>query len=231
MSVTIGIDASNLRGGGGVTHLIELLREAQPSQLGIERVVVWSGTPTLKALDNRPWLAKRNPPALDKGLLQRTLWQRYCLSQAAHDEGCDVLFVPGGSYAGSFHPVVTMSHNLLPFEMPELRRYGWTLFTLKLLLLRVTQSRSFQKTDGMIFLTEYARDVVLSITGKLRGQICIVPHGLNPRFNMAPKPQRPIDDYDDAHPYRVLYVSLLTNTSINGMWWRPWPPCANRACR
>lgn len=208
-SLAIGIDAANLRGGGGVTHLVELLCAAQPASLGIERVVVWGGTPTLKALDNRPWLVKRNPPALDKGLLQRTLWQRYRLSQAAHDEGCDVLFVPGGSYAGNFHPVVTMSQNLLPFEMPELRRYGWTLFTIKLLLLRLMQSRSFQKTDGVIFLTEYARDVVLSVTGKLRGQTCIVPHGLNARFNMAPKPQRSIDDYDDAHPYRVLYVSII----------------------
>lgn len=207
--LTIGIDATNLRGGGGVTHLIELLRAAQSTLHGIERVVVWGGTPTLKLLDYRPWLDKRTPPALDKGLLQRTLWQRYSLSQAARDAGCDVLFVPGGSYAGNFHPVVTMSRNLLPFEMRELLRYRWSLFTLKLLLLRLVQSRSFRKTDGVIFLTEYARDVVLGVTGKLRGQTCIVPHGLNPRFNKAPKLQRDITEYDDAHPYRVLYVSII----------------------
>jgi len=207
--LTIGIDATNLRGGGGVTHLIELLRAAQSTSHGIERVVVWGGTPTLKLLDCRPWLDKRTPPALDKGLLQRTLWQRYSLSQAARDLGCDVLFVPGGSYAGNFHPVVTMSRNLLPFEMRELLRYGWSLFTLKLLLLRLVQSHSFRKTDGVIFLTEYARDVVLGVTGNLLGQTCIVPHGLSPRFNKAPKLQRDIIEYDDAHPYRVLYVSII----------------------
>ncbi len=206
---TIGIDATNLRAGGGVTHLMELLRAAQPAGHGIEHIVVWGGKPTLKVLEAQPWLSKRNPSALDKGLLQRTLWQRYRLSQAARDEGCDVLFVPGGSYAGNFHPVVTMSQNLLPFEMPELLRYGWTLFTLKLLLLRLTQSRSFRKADGVIFLTEYARDVVLRVTGKLRGQTCIVPHGLNPRFNKVPKLQRAIAEYDVAHPYRVLYVSII----------------------
>lgn len=102
-----------------------------------------------------------------------------------------------------------MSQNLLPFEMHELRRYGWTSFTLKLLLLRLVQSRSFRKTDGVIFLTEYARDVVLGVTGKLRGQTCIVPHGLNPRFNKVPKLQRTIAEYDDAHLYRVLYVSII----------------------
>ncbi len=207
--ITIGIDATNLRSGGGVTHLVELLRLAQPVALGIERVVVWGGTPTLNSLDNQSWLDKRILPELDKGLLQRTLWQRLRLSQAARNEGCHVLFVPGGSYVGDFHPVVTMSRNLLPFEMLELRRFGWTLYTLKLLLLRLTQSRSFKKADGVIFLTQYAREMVLRVTGKLRGQNCIVPHGINPRFNSSPKLQHPIADYDDTHPYRVLYVSII----------------------
>jgi glycosyltransferase involved in cell wall biosynthesis len=207
--LTIGIDATNLRGGGGITHLVELLRISQSTLHGIERVVVWGGTPTLKVLDNRPWLDKRTPPALDKGLLRRTLWQRYSLSQAARNAGCDVLFVPGGSYAGNFHPVVTMSRNLLPFEMRELIRYGWSLFTLKLLLLRATQTRSFRKTDGVIFLTKYAREVVLEATGQLRSQTCIIPHGLNPRFKIEPKVQRAIGGYDDKRPYRVLYVSTI----------------------
>lgn len=208
-TLTIGIDATNLRRGGGVTHLVELLQAAQPASLGIERVVIWGGRFTLNALEDHDWLDKRNPPALDKGLLQRTFWQRYSLSQAARDAKCDVLFVPGGSYAGNFHPVVTMSRNLLPFEMRELLRYGWSFFTLKMLLLRLTQSRSFRQTDGVIFLTKYACDAVLNVTGKLRGQTCIIPHGLNPRFNSAPKMQRAIADYDHGHPYRVLYVSII----------------------
>jgi hypothetical protein len=167
MKLTIGVDASNLNFGGGLTHILELLAAAQPEKNGIERVVVWGRTDTLNRLEDRSWLVKCTPTALGKGLLQRTLWQIYRLSQAARDEGCDVLFVPGGSYSGNFHPVVTMSQNLLPFEKPELRRYGWTLFTLKLLLLRLTQSRSFHNADGVIFLTEYARDAVLKVTGKL----------------------------------------------------------------
>jgi len=207
--LTLGIDATNIRRGGGVTHLVELLLALQPGTIGIERIVVWGGALTLKALEDRPWLTKRNPPAQDKRLIKRTLWQRYRLSQAVRDEGCDVLFVPGGSYAGNFHPVVTMSQNLLPFEMPELQRYGLTLFILKLLLLRFMQSRSFRQADGVIFLTEYARNVVLSVTGKLSGKTCIVPHGLNARFTMAPKQQRAIADYDEAHPFRVLYVSII----------------------
>jgi glycosyltransferase involved in cell wall biosynthesis len=206
----IGIDASNIRGGGGVTHLIEFLRAVQSEELDIDRVVVWGGKPTLNALEAQPWLLKRNPPALDKGLLHRTLWQRYRLSQAARDEGCDVLFVPGGSYAGDFHPIVTMSQNLLPFEVNELMRYGCSWITLQIILLRLIQTRSFRNADGVLFLTEYARDVVLRVTGRLSGKISIVPHGINPRFSKEPKIQLDITEYDHSHPYRVLYVSVIS---------------------
>jgi len=205
----IGIDATNLRGGGGITHLVELLRAVQPSKLGIERIVVWGSISTLNTLENQPWLKKCNPLALNKGLFQRTLWQRYHLSQEARHEECDVLFVPGGSYGGNYHPVVTMSQNLLPFEMRELLRYGFSLNTLKFLLLRFTQSRSFKNTEGVIFLTEYARDVVMRITGNLSGKTVIIPHGLNPRFNRKPMMQRAIADYNAVHPYRILYVSVV----------------------
>lgn len=207
--LNIGIDATNIRSGGGLTHLVELLGALQPEQFGIERVIVWGGMPTLKVLDNCFWLIKRNPPAQNKGLIARTLWQRYRLSQVARNEGCDVLFVPGGSYAGNFHPVVTMSQNLLPFEMHELLRFGFSVTTLKMLLLRMTQSNSFRQTDGVIFLTQYAYDAVLKVTGKLCAQTRIIPHGLNPRFIMSPKMQHNIADYDEAHPYRVLYVSII----------------------
>jgi glycosyltransferase involved in cell wall biosynthesis len=207
--LTIGIDAANLHRGGGVTHLVELLRSAQFAAYEIERVIVWGGKSTLDALDDQPWLDKRNPPALDKGLLQRSLWQRYRLSQAARDAGCDVLFVPGGSYAGNFHPVVTMSRNMLPFEWRELKRYGWSLLTLKLLLLRLTQSSAYRNADGLIFLTDYARQTVLGVVGALSAKTTNIPHGLNPRFNKTPKQQRAIYDYDDANPYRVLYVSII----------------------
>lgn len=112
----VGVDATNLRRGGGRTHLIELLRDANPLAFGIDRVVVWGGRDTLNLLVDKPWLDKRCPPSLDGNLVQRSWWQRNALSNVARAEGVDVLFVPGGNYAGDFHPVVTMSRNMLPFE-------------------------------------------------------------------------------------------------------------------
>jgi glycosyltransferase involved in cell wall biosynthesis len=207
--VTVGIDASNLRGGGGVTHLVELLRALRPDKSGVGKVVVWGGTSTLLSIDNKPWLVKLTPAALNKGIWHRALWQSRHLSAAARQAKCHVLFVPGGSFAGNFQCVVTMSQNLLPFESRELFRYGLSRFTLKWLLLRFTQARAFRKSAGVIFLTQYAKDTVLKVTGPIAGETPVIPHGLNPRFKHPPKVQRPVAEYDVAKPYRILYVSVI----------------------
>ena len=181
----LGIDITNLRGGGGVTHIIELLTAANPFAHGFSKIIVWGGSQTLNKLPQREWLKKVNPPALDKGLLARSLWQRFSLSAAAHAENCDVLFVPGGSFVGSFEPIVTLSQNLLPFELSELDRYGVSLMALKLKILRYTQSQSFKSANGMIFLTKYAENSVLKVTGPLSGMIATIPHGLPSRFRWS----------------------------------------------
>jgi glycosyltransferase involved in cell wall biosynthesis len=207
--LTIGIDATNLRMGGGVTHLVELLRAAQPAEHGIDRIVVWGGTLILTALEDRPWLVKRNPPALDKGLLKRTLWQRFCLSQVALEEDCNILFVPGGSYSGNFQPVITMSRNMLPFEIRELLRFGWSLTTIKMLILRWVQSRSYHRVDGLIFLNKYAKDAVLKVTGALACKTIVIPHGIHNRFNNLPRVQRSLNSYSSQQPFQILYVSTV----------------------
>lgn len=207
--LTIGIDAANLRGGGGITHLIELLSAVEPLKHGISRVIVWGSEKTLATVEDKFWLVKRSPSALNRGLLLRSIWQHFALSKLAKAEGCDLLFVPGGSFSGNFHPVVTMSRNLLPFEWRELKRFGWSITTLRLLILKHTQSRTFQRCDGVIFLTDYAKDTVLAITGQLRGKVITVPHGVSSRFFEPPRLQQSINHYSSTRPFRLLYVSII----------------------
>jgi len=42
----LSIDASNIRPGGGVTHLVELLRAADRLAYGFSQVIVWGGQAT-----------------------------------------------------------------------------------------------------------------------------------------------------------------------------------------
>ncbi|MCS6763618.1 MAG: glycosyltransferase family 4 protein [Candidatus Protistobacter heckmanni] len=205
----LGIDASNIRAGGGLTHLAELLAAARPESDGFSRVVVWGGSATLARLADQPWLVKAAQPELDLGLLRRSWWQYRRLSRLARQAACDVLLVPGGSYAGTFRPVVSISQNLLPFEWREMRRFGWSWMTLKLMLLRLTQGRTFRGSDGIIFLTQYARETVLKSIGGTGALTAIIPHGIAPRFSHPPRVQQDMAQYAMENPIRILYVSIV----------------------
>lgn len=204
----VGIDASNLRAGGGITHLVELLGAAEPARHGIGRVLVWCGRAMVERLPQRPWLEAIHDTRLDGGLVSRLWWQRSALATAAAGR-VDVLFLPGGSYGGRFRPFVTMSRSLLPFQAAERRRYGASSMGLKMLLLRAGQASTFRRADGVIFLNEYARDVVTAATGPLPGRTAIVPHGVNDAFRLTPRPQRPAGYFSLERPFRLLYVSNI----------------------
>jgi len=205
----LGVDASNIRAGGGVTHLVELLRAADPLKNGFSKVLVWSGQATLSRIEDRSWLVKSQDSLLDRSLPFRTFWQTFKLSRLARMAGCGVLFVPGGSYAGDFQPMVTFSQNLLPFERRELWRYGWSFIVLKMMLLRWTQSRTFRQADGLIFLTRYAQEVVMRLIKTTTGKMTIIPHGVDDRFACPPREQQPISQYSVGRPFRILYVSII----------------------
>lgn len=205
----VGIDAFNIRAGGGVIHLVELLRAANPYKYGISKVIVWGSSDTLSQLDSCEWLQKVQIPCLDGGLLRRILWQKFRLKKLAREAQCSLLFSPGGSDSSGFRPIISMSQNLLPFEWMELRRFGWSLLTVKFLILRWTQAHCFKKSDAIIFLTKYARTSVLNVIGRLSGETAIIHHGINPSFNTPPRRQRSFAEFTDKHPCRVLYVSVV----------------------
>lgn len=206
----LGIDASNLRIGGGVTHLCQLLTPDQAEKYGFTQVVVWGGQKTLKQLPTKPWLEVIHIPMLDGKLPLRLYWQKFKLPHLAKNN-CDLLFVPGGISSGKFKPFVTMSQNLVPFEINEMRRYSGSWVFWKLLLLQYGQKSTFKKADGMIFLTNYARKVVENSGVKCQGLVATIPHGVNPKFWLEPRPQKKISEYSLEKPFCLLYVSSIEN--------------------
>jgi glycosyltransferase involved in cell wall biosynthesis len=203
----LGIDASNLRDGGGLGGISELLRVAQPQAYGISKVIVWGGRTTLERMPGRPWLECHHDPLLDQSLLRRTYWQVRKLPRLAQAH-CDCLLAPGGIYYGHFKPFVVISQNMLPFELTELRRYGFSRLAAKYLLIRRAQINSFRRADGAIFVTRYSRALVKKIAG-LTGQYPIIPYGINQDFLQRPREQKPLPAYSFAQPFKLLYVSKL----------------------
>jgi glycosyltransferase involved in cell wall biosynthesis len=204
----IGIDASNLKRGGGLTHLSALLAHADPLDAGLDRVIVWGSRATLERLAPRPWLTKANCAELEGSAAGQVFWRRRILPALARAE-CDLLFAPGGLCTNRFHPVVTMSRNMLPFQWREALRYGPSAMLVRLALLRRLQQRSFRTADGVIFLSQFAQDAVLGTTGPLPGRSMVIPHGVAEPFFHAPRPQRSLSDYSADRPMRILYVSIV----------------------
>lgn len=205
--ITVGIDASNLRLGGGRSHLVQMLGAWEPATEDIGRVIVWGSRETLALLPARPWLDLVPEPLLDGALPQRLLWQRWVLPKRL-EPGRTILFAPGGMIPGGVHPVVTMSRNMLPFEASERARYSGVT-RVRLELLRRAQSSAFTDADGVIFLTRYARDAILPQLHRTPKRVAVIPHGLDARFSRAPKEQRPIGSYTDQGPFRFIYVSTI----------------------
>jgi glycosyltransferase involved in cell wall biosynthesis len=202
----LGGDASNLRAGGGITHLACMLAAASPRQHGFRAVRVWTPAATAARLPPRDWLEIASPAALEGALPVRLAWQRFALPRLAR--GCDVLFAPGGTAPYAHPRLLAMSQNMLPFERGERRRYGASVMGARLALLERTQASAFRRAAGTIFLTQYAeREVRRRVPGIGRSRV--VSHGIEERFRIAPRPPRALADCSPERPLRLLYVSIV----------------------
>jgi glycosyltransferase involved in cell wall biosynthesis len=204
---TIGIDASNIKRGGGLTHLRELLAAAVPAHHGITHVIVWSCNATLQSLPNKPWLIKQSSEILEGSIFHRLIWQRFHLQRICK-KIVDLLFVPGGNSLCNFHPFVAMSQNILPFDSVEQKRFSWSYTRLRYKLLAFSQAKTFQNAEGTIFLTEYAKQIV-SKKAKHNKKAKVIPHGISQSFQFKPRIQEPIDSYNSQRPFKWLYVSII----------------------
>jgi len=203
----LGIDASNLRSGGSITHIAELIRWGDPEAHGIAKVTLWGAAITLERVPERPWLDRVHVPQLERPLPMRVAWQlfkRPALARAA----CDVLFTPAATPPGGFHPLVSMSQLTLPFDARERRRYGFSADHARLLILRYVIGSSFRQADAVIFLTDFAKETIGRLVDHgIDARSVVIPHGVSTYFQAPPRPALPLDAYSVVNPFRFVYVS------------------------
>jgi glycosyltransferase involved in cell wall biosynthesis len=205
----LAIDASNISSGGGLTHLVQLLSAAKPSESNINAIHVWASSETARKLPKLDWLIVHTPYWCDAGLAQRIWHQQFFLPGLVKKANCDALLSPGGILPmWSPVPTITISQNMLPFELDRAALFGrWSWIYAKMRILRVIQGSSFRRAQGVIFLSRYARDSVLSILGRLSAKTALIAHGIERRFVMRPRPQKGALD-SAREPFYLLYVSV-----------------------
>lgn len=210
-TIHLGVDASNIGSGGGLTHLTNLLAEAEPWVLGVSVVTVWCSRRTAQLLPERSWLKKVNPAWAEAGVLRRSIAQQLLLPRLLRKAGCQALFSPGGTLPMcAVVPMVTMSQNMLPFEPDEAALFGiFSLMRFKMWLLGYSQRSSFRRASGIVFLTDYAKNAISKSVSGFNCAIDLIPHGVENRFYQVPRAQISFDNFSEENPFSVIYVSVV----------------------
>jgi glycosyltransferase involved in cell wall biosynthesis len=208
--MTLGIDASNIRAGGGLTHLKMILRHASIATSGFNKIIVWSNAVTLGELPDHDWLVKETHSFLNKGLVWSFLFQIFLLSKHARKNNCEILFSPGSTFLSSFRPFVTLPQNMLPFEEIESSRFPDFKDKLRFKILYKLQSFTFRKSNGLIFLTNYAKQFITNKITLSNSNAVIIPHGISSDFLSEPKIQSDLSFYSNEKLFKFLYVSIVT---------------------
>lgn len=204
--INIAVDASRVRSGGGVAHLLGILSEEDIAQYGIKQVHVWAYRALIEVLPDRPWLVKHQPVSADQSLVRQLYWQAVELTKEIQSAQCDILFAADASTLCRFKPMVVLNQNMLPYEEGMVALFGLSRERLRQHFIFEVQKRAFKVADGNIFLTQHAATSVQKHTGPIANPFCI-SHGVDQVFLNTPhQAQWPTLG---ERPIRCLYVSPI----------------------
>ena len=202
--IKVAVDASRVRSGGGVAHLLGILSIEDPKEFGIEQIHVWAYKKLLDLLPDRAWLIKHHPEALEKSLLHQSLWQGMRLNHEIKQTGCNILFSADASTFCRFKPMVVLNQNMLAYDPGVLALFGWGKDRFQQTLMYFVQKSAFRFATASIFLTQHAAEQVQRRVGSLTRTVCI-SHGVAEVFKQTSvRAQWPTKG---ERPIRCLYVS------------------------
>lgn len=202
------VDASNIAKGGGESHLCRLFKHL-PENHGFSEILVIC-SPNLRDAQ-RLQTAPKVHVVVERRLgglgAKRKLAHEFIIGRILRAKRYDVFFSPGGWLPRRIPPAtrtVTMSRNLLPFELKESRRYGlWSRETIRYYLLHHFNRSAYRRADHVIFLSRYARDIIRRFEPSVAKKCSIIPHGLDADFHYDPSRR----DFSTCRNW--LYVSQI----------------------
>ncbi len=205
----IAIDASSTVDGGSRTHLVEVLRNISDDiNLMITKIIVFSNKETLDLIDPNDKIVKYNNSFLESNLVLKKIWINLVLNRKLRIFNCDILLDLSGTYIGGFYPYVGMSRNMLIFDKEEVNRFNSLYQKFRFFVLRKMQIKSFNRSAGIIFISKYAKNIILK---KLKPNLnwTVIHHGVSEKFKVNSREHFGFEKYNDQRRFKLLYVSNL----------------------
>jgi glycosyltransferase involved in cell wall biosynthesis len=195
---TLHIDASRLKSGGGVLHLIKLLEFEKYSNFG--KIVVYTyQNSEFEKFSSKKIIVKTHP-YINKNILYQIFWQRYLLKEQISSD--DLLFTIDSTSFCKFKRNVVLNQDLIGFQ-----EGSYSYFSLKNRVVSyikyLVAKKAIKNSIANIFTTTYAADEVEKKIGIIK-KVHVIPHGIDSEFLMK-KTNYNISESS----LKVIYVSSI----------------------
>lgn len=207
----LGIKATQIVGGGGLAHLRKLL-EHRPETVSPDSIIVFLSEKQRGMLDDLSLQCRLKYyrfPAIND--LCRIVWELCALPLIIRREKIDLLFEPGNlGLIFSTVKRVMLIHNVAPFDRAYIKMETIRQ-KIRLTILSALTIISARRASGVIFLTEFSRNM---LSDKLRLAKDIQPvinHGAEhfTSIDVSPGPVREPFIFCASHIYRYKNLESL----------------------
>ena len=172
------IEAISSSAGGSLVHLKNILNNFERQNF-FNEIDVLIPKKSIKFMPKKKNINYIYNSFLEKNLVLRIIWQVFYLNILIKFKNYNCIFVTGSSHFLFSKNVVTISQNLLPFSENEVKKYFFSLFYLKLKLLKITQIISFKLSKGIIFLHKYSKNEILKFVKTTKAKIEVIAHSVD----------------------------------------------------
>lgn len=197
----IFINALSAKVGGGKTYISNLLSNISSEQQC--EIYIVCPDPSIIPSDKR--IKYITTKFANHNIFFRMLWESLYLPILLLFVRANVLFVPGGMDFTFFSfgiPKVTMFRNMLPFDSKAQGALPSRRLKIKNIILKLLMSRTMKSADSVIFISNYARNVVKKLMKINASQV--IPHGISNHFNPGVNPDEGLNNRKGKY---ILYVS------------------------
>lgn len=207
--VRILINALSARQGGGQTYLLNLLKYVPKEYNDLDIAVLAPSSLTMPI--DYPYITRIPVKWPVENPIIRVIWEKLCLPGLLRQLATHILFCPGGVLGTRTHrdcKTVTMFRNMIPFDTAQRKNFPLGYIRARLWILQKVLLRSMLRADLVIFISEYAKQV---IERHARGRLPrteVIPHGIGAHFRMSHHGKLPRPEWLPTQEY-FLYVSLL----------------------